>query len=431
MTRNWSDERKAQLTLMWNAGSTSGEISAALGDVSRNAVMGMVNRLGLMKSKTHAESMKGKRTGCCAPGWSRSGVAPAAAETAVDIGHALGSADPAPVSELPEVTPMVQESVVTTLPIEQEASSEPVGVIAVEQAVAEDIGEVAADQDYVSEGASDAEVSDAAAADADVTAIEAADAADEMDAASAEPDPLPEAVLVMVAPMTEDIVVTEHAEAEAANDDMPAVEAANDAADVPNETVGDPVGAANDDADTAETANDDLADETVTDETPSPVERIMRIRAAARRQTEKRPVRARVPSSRSWSPSRMPPSPRTAPPPQDVTISSGVISGIAVSAGRVPDWRDAFSLLERLTGVSYDERVPGHVPALVAIATVMSKGDPRRVLSPRIPEQSVLRVMRRFAERGAVVAGKPPERWLVDVDDQAFYKEMVEVGAAA
>lgn len=44
----WSEERKETLRRLWRAKRTSGEIARHLGGVSRNAVMGMVNRLGLM-----------------------------------------------------------------------------------------------------------------------------------------------------------------------------------------------------------------------------------------------------------------------------------------------------------------------------------------------------------------------------------------------
>lgn len=44
----WSAERKDQLRRLWSESRSSGEIASALGGVTRNAVMGMVNRLGLM-----------------------------------------------------------------------------------------------------------------------------------------------------------------------------------------------------------------------------------------------------------------------------------------------------------------------------------------------------------------------------------------------
>lgn len=44
----WTDEEKNTLRTLWLSGSGSGDIARHLGSVSRNAVMGMINRLGLM-----------------------------------------------------------------------------------------------------------------------------------------------------------------------------------------------------------------------------------------------------------------------------------------------------------------------------------------------------------------------------------------------
>lgn len=44
----WTDEDKNTLRTLWLAGRGSGDIARHLGTVSRNAVMGMINRLGLM-----------------------------------------------------------------------------------------------------------------------------------------------------------------------------------------------------------------------------------------------------------------------------------------------------------------------------------------------------------------------------------------------
>ncbi len=47
---NWTDERLATLTTMWNNGATAVEIAVKLGEgVSRNAVIGKAHRLGLKK----------------------------------------------------------------------------------------------------------------------------------------------------------------------------------------------------------------------------------------------------------------------------------------------------------------------------------------------------------------------------------------------
>ena len=44
---SWTDERIAQLTKMWEGGSTASQIADELGGVSRNAVIGKAHRLGL------------------------------------------------------------------------------------------------------------------------------------------------------------------------------------------------------------------------------------------------------------------------------------------------------------------------------------------------------------------------------------------------
>lgn len=48
---SWTDERIAKLEELWNEGLTASAIAKELGDVTRNAVIGKVHRLGL-KSRT-------------------------------------------------------------------------------------------------------------------------------------------------------------------------------------------------------------------------------------------------------------------------------------------------------------------------------------------------------------------------------------------
>lgn len=47
MATNWTEERTATLTRMWESGATASQIAEELGDVSRNAVIGKAHRLGL------------------------------------------------------------------------------------------------------------------------------------------------------------------------------------------------------------------------------------------------------------------------------------------------------------------------------------------------------------------------------------------------
>ena len=44
---HWSDDRVEKLKSLWQAGLSASQIARALGDVSRNAVIGKVHRLGL------------------------------------------------------------------------------------------------------------------------------------------------------------------------------------------------------------------------------------------------------------------------------------------------------------------------------------------------------------------------------------------------
>jgi GcrA cell cycle regulator len=53
----WTDERIAQLKAMWEIGMSGGQIAAELGDLTRNAVIGKVHRLGL-QNRVKATSYK-------------------------------------------------------------------------------------------------------------------------------------------------------------------------------------------------------------------------------------------------------------------------------------------------------------------------------------------------------------------------------------
>lgn len=48
---SWTDERVEKLKSMWRAGKSASEIAADLGNVTRNAVIGKVHRLGLASRK--------------------------------------------------------------------------------------------------------------------------------------------------------------------------------------------------------------------------------------------------------------------------------------------------------------------------------------------------------------------------------------------
>jgi hypothetical protein len=63
--REWTAQRMDTLRTMWNEGKSSTQISEALGDVSRNAVMGKVDRMGLMRSALHNMRMAKTPMGAC------------------------------------------------------------------------------------------------------------------------------------------------------------------------------------------------------------------------------------------------------------------------------------------------------------------------------------------------------------------------------
>lgn len=63
---SWTPDRKETLRLMWVEGKTSRQIAEALGDVTRNAVMGMVNRMGLMGNRDHNALIRSVH-GACRP----------------------------------------------------------------------------------------------------------------------------------------------------------------------------------------------------------------------------------------------------------------------------------------------------------------------------------------------------------------------------
>ena len=54
---SWSEERVAVLKKMWLEGKSASEIAKELGEITRNAVIGKVHRLGLSNRET--KSLKG------------------------------------------------------------------------------------------------------------------------------------------------------------------------------------------------------------------------------------------------------------------------------------------------------------------------------------------------------------------------------------
>lgn len=63
----WTKERMELLKTMWLEGRPAGDIARTLGDTSRNAVMGKINRMGLMGNGEHNSRMTFVPVGCCRP----------------------------------------------------------------------------------------------------------------------------------------------------------------------------------------------------------------------------------------------------------------------------------------------------------------------------------------------------------------------------
>ena len=64
---NWTDERIATLTKMWEGGATASQIADELGGVSRNAVIGKAHRLGLKSRPSPVKPNEEKTTAKKAP----------------------------------------------------------------------------------------------------------------------------------------------------------------------------------------------------------------------------------------------------------------------------------------------------------------------------------------------------------------------------
>ena len=87
----WSDDRVEQLKKLWESGLSASQIAAELGNVTRNAVIGKVHRLGLSgRAKAPATAARHHQMGM----GKLAGVDVAALQKAVDAGQAGGSAAP-------------------------------------------------------------------------------------------------------------------------------------------------------------------------------------------------------------------------------------------------------------------------------------------------------------------------------------------------
>tara|TARA_A100001391_G_scaffold153410_2_gene111232 strand:- start:7960 stop:8655 length:696 start_codon:yes stop_codon:yes gene_type:complete len=99
---SWTDERIAQLTKMWEGGSTASQIAEELGDVSRNAVIGKAHRLGLKARPSPVKANDKKDAKKKAPATK--------AATEASAPKSKPRATPAPAAPVREAAPKEQDA---------------------------------------------------------------------------------------------------------------------------------------------------------------------------------------------------------------------------------------------------------------------------------------------------------------------------------
>jgi GcrA cell cycle regulator len=84
----WSDDRVEQLKKLWEGGLSASQIAAELGNVTRNAVIGKVHRLGLSgRAKSPSSAAPRQRKGRPAHLRQRGADEPAAIAAGIERGH--------------------------------------------------------------------------------------------------------------------------------------------------------------------------------------------------------------------------------------------------------------------------------------------------------------------------------------------------------
>ena len=63
----WTNERVAALKALWGKGLSASQIATALGDTTRNAVIGKIHRLGLASRAVPSRPIPTKKRTACAP----------------------------------------------------------------------------------------------------------------------------------------------------------------------------------------------------------------------------------------------------------------------------------------------------------------------------------------------------------------------------
>jgi GcrA cell cycle regulator len=99
---NWTDERIATLTKMWESGATASQIADELGGVSRNAVIGKAHRLGLKSRPSPVKPNDEKETKKAAdPAPVAKAAKPKPKPSAVPAPRATQPAPAAPAGDIP------------------------------------------------------------------------------------------------------------------------------------------------------------------------------------------------------------------------------------------------------------------------------------------------------------------------------------------
>lgn len=325
--REWTAQRMDTLRTMWNEGKSSTQISEALGDVSRNAVMGKVDRMGLMRSALHNMRMAKTPMGACRSamaGVGRGRLRPGGAGRRVEA----EAVEPVAAFVVAELDAAVQ------VPVEIEIVPETIAPL------------------------------------------------DVIDS--------PPVVEVVAEPL----VLTQEMAVPVQEEMVEKVEEAR-APSKPKRTA----------ADLAKALKASRA--------------VKSVKTHAER------------ASRTWKGPLSSPS-RTAPrePASFSMPPKGLMERVKSAAGGIGDvdHRTAVAFVKEMGDGMYDASRRAHQAALVAIATVLSRGDPRRILVPFMSEPLVLQMMRSLAEKAVVVAGKPPERWMdAESGDRAFFDDVMLV----
>ena len=363
----WTDEMIGTLTRMWLDGSTSSQISRALGTVTRNSVMGKVNRLGLIGSADHNSRSSHVAVGCCRP------------------------KSPSTVSASMEIP---SDGMVVTTPMHADVPS----LVDETRCVVVDSGPP------LRKSASDVAMDLVTVPVVEVIAcpVEIGDSSKEVDDPSS--GPLDDTHAAQPSPPSEPEMV-----AETGSDPgvVPIVET--------------------DQASSFSGEGPDRSTGLMESESPSPESESA---VAAAPPAPRRPVvRSLIRDSLRAASSSIP-KPKVQDDSSVVRLSTGTIAKCCslVSSDVRPDWRTAVGLVEELTGQRYDWEKCGHRSSVVAISTILGKGDPRRILLPKMKEPAILVTMRSLALGGLIVGGKTPTRWHDEVTgDTAFFDDMLMV----